>query len=313
MSDSRANGPVDVSGEQLTAEPLQVPLPHKRSVYKRWLGFWRRYKRNRAAVFGLFIVITFFVLGASAPLIAPFDPHSIGVGELFSAPNSRNIMGTDDLGRDVFSGILYGIRVSLTVGLIAVITSALIGTFLGSASGFFGGWIDDGLMRVTELFLVIPKLFLALVIVAIFGPSLLNVALVIGILSWPSIARVIRAEFLALRDSEFVDAARGLGAGSLDIMLIEILPNAFPVIIVTASLLIAHAILLEAGLSFLGLGDPDARSLGFMLKDAIPLLRRAWWVAVFPGLTITLITLGFNLTGDGLNDALNPRLKEQDQ
>ena len=311
MKETLADDHSDIYIGQPSVESVQSTALQKATNQNRWLEFWHRYKRNRSAVFGLFLIIIFFVLGVLARLIAPYDPHSIGVGEIFSLPTSRNIMGTDDLGRDVFSGILYGIQVSLFVGLVAVSTSALIGTITGAISGYFGGWSDDILMRITELFLVVPKLFLALATVAIFGPSLFNVSLIIGILSWPSIARVVRAEFLARRDIEFVEAARGLGASNLDIILTEILPNVIPVVIVTASLQIAHAILLEAGLSFLGLGDPDARSLGFMLKDAIPLLRKAWWVAVFPGLTITLITLGFNLTGDGLNDALNPRLREK--
>ena len=313
MSEQESDLPTGSNSQPVITESRQPIHTLDRPTIRSWWDFWNRYKRNRAAVLGLMLIVVFFILGIAAPYISPFDPHSIGVGELFSKPNAQNLLGADDLGRDVLSGIFHGIRVSFIVGLVAVSTSTIIGTITGAYAGFFGGWIDDILMRITELFLVIPKLFLALAIVAIFGPSLLNVSLVIGFLSWPSIARVVRAEYLVFRDQEFVDAARALGTSNFDIILSEILPNAIPVIVVTASLQIAHAILLEAGLSFLGLGDPSARSLGFMLKDAIPLLRKAWWVACFPGLTITLITLGFNLTGDGLNDALNPRLKEQTQ
>ncbi len=313
MSEQASDLPTGANGQPVIADSLQPVHTLERPTIRTWRNFWNRYKKNRAATFGLLLILFFFILGIAAPYISPFDPHSIGVGELFSKPNAQTLLGTDDLGRDVLSGILHGIRVSFFIGLVAVSTSTIIGSITGAFAGFFGGWIDDILMRITELFLVIPKLFLALAIITIFGPSLLNVSLIIGFLSWPSIARVVRAEYLVFRDQEFVDAARALGTSNIDIILFEILPNAIPVVIVTASLQLAHAILLEAGLSFLGLGDPGARSLGFMLKDAIALLRKAWWVAFFPGLTITLITLGFNLTGDGLNDALNPRLKEKTQ
>lgn len=313
MTEHHADDSRHISSAQPAAEWLQ-PQPSRLrilSTFSRWLAFWRRFRRNRAAVVGLFLATAFVIVGIVAPIIAPFDPLSTHTGEPFSLPNAENYMGTDDLGRDIFSGVVYGIRFSMLVGVLAATTSALIGTTIGAISGYFGGWLDDILMRLTELFLIIPKLFLALVIVALFGTSLWIIILVIGLLSWPPIARVVRAEFLALREQEFVEAAHALGASDLDIAFSEILPNTSHVILIAASLQIPAAILLEAGLSFLGLGDPLTRSLGLMLNDAFSLLRRAWWTAVFPGLAISLISLGFNMTGDGLNDALNPRLKDQ--
>jgi peptide/nickel transport system permease protein len=259
-------------------------------------------------VFGLALVVLFVSLALLADLVAPFDPSSTNVGPSLSPPSATHIMGTDDIGRDVFSSVVYGIRISIIVGVFTAIISTFIGTIVGAVAGYHGGWVDNVLMRTVELFLSIPRLFLALVIVALFGVNLINVILVIGLLSWPPIARIIRAEFLKLRQERFVESARVLGAGGGDIVFREILPNTFHLILIAASLQVPAAIIVEAGLSFIGLGDPNPRSLGLILSDAYPLLRRAWWTAVFPGLTLSLIALSFNLTGDGLNDALNPRL-----
>lgn len=270
--------------------------------------FWKKYRRNRAAVFGLGLVVFFMVLAILSPLIAPFRPLSIGK-DSFHRPDSTYLMGTDDLGRDLFSGVLWGARVSIMVGLLAALTSTLIGIIIGSLSGYYGGVLDDLLMRITEFFLVIPRFFLVLVIVALFGNSIWNIIIVIGVLSWPVTARLVRVEFLSLREKEFVEGVRAIGASDFRIILDHILPNATPSIVVSGSLQVARAILMEAGLSFLGLGDPNQVSWGVMLYNAQRFLRHAWWTATFPGLAIFLVVIGFNLVGDGLNDALNPKQK----
>jgi peptide/nickel transport system permease protein len=270
--------------------------------------FWKKYKRNRAAVFGLAVVGVFFSLAILAPVLAPVDPLSTGK-DSFRIPDSRYFMGTDDLGRDLFSGVLWGARTSMMVGLLAALTSTVIGVIIGALAGYYGGVIDDLLMRVTEFFLVIPRFFLVLVIVALFGNSIWNVILVIGVLSWPVTARLVRVEFLSIREKEFVEGARAIGASDLRIIFSHILPNATPPIVVSGSLQIARAILMEAGLSFLGLGDPNQVSWGVMLYNAQRFLRHAWWTAMFPGMAIFFVVMGFNLVGDGLNDALNPKQK----
>jgi len=270
--------------------------------------FWKKYQRNRAAVFGLYVVLVFLVMAVLSPWLAPFQPLSIGK-DSFRPPDSTYLLGTDDLGRDLLSGVLWGARVSLLVGLLAAFTSTLIGVIVGSASGYYGGWADDLLMRLTEFFLVIPRFFLALIIVALFGSSIWNIIFVIGILSWPVTARLVRAEFLSLREKEFVEGVRAIGAPDRWIILRHMLPNAGPPIVISGSLQIARAILMEAGLSFLGLGDPNQMSWGVMLYNAQRFLRHAWWTATFPGLAIFFIVMGFNLVGDGLNDALNPKQK----
>jgi len=269
---------------------------------------WKKYRRNRAAVFGLFVIVVFILFALLAPFLAPSDPLSTGK-DSFHKPDSSYLMGTDDLGRDIFSGVLWGARTSIMVGLLAALTATVIGVIIGALSGYYGGVTDDILMRITEFFLVIPRFFLVLVIVALFGSSIWNVIIVIGILSWPVTARLVRVEYLSIKEKEFVEGARAIGASDFRIILSHILPNATPPIIVSGSLQIARAILLEAGLSFLGLGDPNQISWGVMLYNAQRFLRYAWWTATFPGIAIFLVVMGFNLIGDGLNDALNPKQK----
>ncbi len=272
--------------------------------------FWWRYRRNRISVVGLIIILIFIFLAFLAPFLAPVDPFKM-IAQRFLPPGYEHPMGTDDLGRDILSRFLYGVRISLFIGFLSAATSTIIGTAIGTISGYWGGKIDGLLMRITEFFMVIPKFFLALILVAVFGPSLWNIILVIGILSWPSTARIARAQFLSIKEREFVEAARAVGVGEGSIALFEILPNASPPIIVAASLQVASAILTESALSFLGLGDPTKISWGLMLYYARPFLRNAWWMMIFPGLGISLTTLGINLVGEGLNEALNPRLKER--
>jgi peptide/nickel transport system permease protein len=275
--------------------------------------FCSRYGKNRPAIGGLIIASTIILTAIAAPIMTPFDPLATLVGPSFEAPfiSTTHPFGTDSLGRDIFSGIIYGSRTALMVGLLAASTAALIGTLIGMTSGFYAGRVDDFLMRMTEAFMVIPIFFLALILMAFVGQSIRNVIVVIGILSWPKIARLVRADFISIRESEFVEAARVDGTREINIMLREILPNVIPTIIVMGTLEISAAILLEAGLSFLGLGDPNVASWGVMLRYAQLNIYNSWYLIIFPGIAITLTAIAFNLIGDGLNDALNPKLKER--
>ena len=266
----------------------------------------RRLVRNRSALVGAVIVLFITILGVFAPIIAITGPFAVGSDPLM-APGAGYPLGTDNLGRDVFSRFLYGARITLLVGIVAALVSTLIGTVVGMLAGYYGGLLDESLMRITEFFQVIPRFLLALVLAALFGASLWNVILVIGTLSWPLTARLLRAEFLTLREREFVEAARAIGATDYHLMVKEILPNAIAPVIVNGSFEIGRAILLEAGLSFIGLADPRSVTWGTMLYSAQPFLRQAWWLATFPGLGIFVVVWAFNLVGDGLNDALNPR------
>ncbi|MFX0199660.1 MAG: ABC transporter permease [Candidatus Hodarchaeota archaeon] len=224
----------------------------------------------------------------------------------FRTPCWSYLMGTDHLGRDVLAQFIHGAQVSILVGALAAITATTLGVLIGMISGYWGGLIDDGLMRVTEFFQTVPKFFLMIIAVAIMGPSLVHLILVIGLLSWPQIARITRSEFLAIKNHEFVDAAHAIGASNFRILFRAILPNASPPIIVNGSLLVGQAILLEAYLSFLGLGDPINPSWGLMLYNAQQFVFQAWWMFIFPGAGIFVTVLCLNLFGDALNDVLNP-------
>ncbi len=270
----------------------------------------KRFARNRLALFGLALILAFSLSGAFAKPLSGFDPREFG-SEALSPPSSSHIMGTDDLGRDVASRVLFGARTSLAVGLGSALLSTVFGLIVGSLGGFYRGRVDLWLMRITELFQVIPRFFLALVLVILFGPNLLNMILAISVLSWPSTARLVRVEYMALREREFVEAARAFGATDARIIIREILPNALTPVVVNGTLQVASAILLEAGLAFLGLFDPSAISWGAMLSEAQRFLRTAWWLAVFPGSTIFLTVLAFNLLGDGIAELLNPRLRSR--
>lgn len=268
---------------------------------------WRLFSRRGSSVSGLVVVVAVLFAAIFAPLLAPYGRLDMGLS--FQPPSGDHWLGTDSLGSDVFSNILYGAQTSLLVGFCAVLTSSVIGILVGAVSGYYGGAVDNGLMRITELFQMVPQFFLAIIIIALFGSSIWNVIFVIGILTWPSTARLLRAEFISLKQREFIEAGRSLGMSDFDLIAREILPNALPPVIVNASLQISGAILLETSLSFLGLGDPNVMSWGIMLNAAQEYFNRAWWMAAFPGVAIFMTTLGLNLVGDGLNDALNPRLR----
>jgi peptide/nickel transport system permease protein len=269
-----------------------------------------RFKRSKAGVIGVVIVIILICTAILAPKLAPYDPNSVTRDRL-EPPSSTHFFGTDNVGKDVFSGAVYGARISLTVGILAASSSMLLGVLVGSLAGYYGGALDSFLMRLSELFQIMPRFFLALVVVAILGGGVGLTIAVIGIVSWPVTARIVRAEFLVLKEQEFVESARALGFHSRYIILSEILPNALPPAIVRGTLEIATAILIEASLSFFGLGYAGVASWGQMLNRAQSYLRAAWWLSVFPGGAIFIAVLAFNLVGDALNDALNPYLKER--
>jgi len=250
-------------------------------------------------------------IAIAAPVITWYPPLRSNVADPFIPPTTNHPFGTDDLGRDLYSTAIFGTRTSLAIGLLAAGISALIGILVGAFSGYYGGKADDLLMRISEIFLVLPTFLLALVIVAMFGANIQNIIFAIGIVSWPRTARLLRAQFLSLKETDFVEAARVLGSKNMDIMFNEILPSAIFPVIVNSSLEVATAILTEAGLSFLGVGDPNVPSWGMMLNNAQSYLQTAWWMAAFPGLMLLLTCLSLNLVGDGLNDYFNPRLKER--
>lgn len=268
---------------------------------------WRIFARGKGAVAGAGIFAVLFLLALAGSVVAPFDADKVGAGAAMAMPGGLHWMGTDELGRDVFSRILIGIKVSLLVGIGAAMVSTGLGVLVGGLAGFSGGLIDDALMRVTEVFQVVPRFFLAVLLVAFFGASIFNIIVAIAILSWPEVARIVRAEFLSLRSRQFVDAARVAGASTWTLIFAEILPNALGPVVVNGTLQVGQAMLLEAGLSYLGLGDPSQVSLGLMLHQAQQIMRTAWWATAFPGLMIFLAVLSLNLLGDGLNDVLNPR------
>ncbi len=271
---------------------------------------WQLYFRNWLSVFGLVILVLLTLVALLGPLVAPYDPEAIGIGSRANPPGATNWLGTDELGRDVFSRAVSGVRVSLLVGVVAAAASTLVGIVIGSMAGYFGGILDHALMRGTEVFQVVPQFFLAVVLVAVFSASVFNIIVAIAILSWPAIARLTRSEFLTLKSRQYVDAARLSGASHWIVIFREILPNAMGPVIVSGTLLVGRAMLTEAGLSFLGLGDPSRVSLGVMLYQSRPFIQFAWWAAMFPGLLIFLAVLSTNLVGDGLNDVINPQVAE---
>jgi len=274
-------------------------------------GFWKRFARNRQAVFGLSILGIVIIMAATAQLFFPADPFSLA-GRSMSPPGENGfLLGSDSLGRDVAAGIAHGAKTSLLIGLIATLVAVFIGVIMGALAGYYGGWIDDILMRTTEMFQTIPSFIFAILLVAIMKPSIESIIIAIAVVSWPAVARLVRGEFLSLRNREFVQACHTVGMSDVRIMLGEILPNCLSPIIVIGSLMVATAILIESGLAFLGLGDPNIMSWGFQIGAGRTLLRSAWWVCTFPGIAILLTVLAINLVGEGLNDALNPRLRER--
>ncbi len=270
--------------------------------------FLRAFLRSKGALAGFAILLAAALLAAFAPLLFPFSPWDMQGPPYLPPGEDGFLLGTDALGRDVAAGIAYGASVSLLIGIVSTGVAIGLGVTVGAVAGYAGGLADDGLMRLTEFFQTVPAFILAVVIVAIFTPTLTSIVLAIAVVSWPPVARVVRAECLSLRHREFVQAAEVLGRSPAAIIFREILPNALSPILVLASLMVATAILLESSLSFLGLGDPNMMSWGFMIGSGRSMIRVAWWTSVFPGIAIFVTVLALNLLGEGLSEALNPRL-----
>ncbi|MDX9715087.1 MAG: ABC transporter permease [Dissulfurispiraceae bacterium] len=270
---------------------------------------WRRFRRNRLALAGLIIILALAAAAVSAPLISPYEPTKIDVYNVLSPPSISHPLGTDELGRDVLSRMIWGSRTSLKVGFIAVGIAIVIGTLIGAAAGFYGGRIDSLLMRFVDIMLAFPSFFLMLAIIAIVEPSISTIMIVIGITGWMDVSRLVRSEFLTLKERDFVAAAKVSGASDARIIFRHILPNAMSPVFVAATFGIAGAILTESGLSFLGLGvQPPEPSWGNILTSGKNNLTVAWWLSVYPGLAILVTVLSYNLIGEGLRDSLDPRL-----
>ncbi len=274
------------------------------------MAFWRRFVRSRSALLGLAVLTIVVVAAATAPIAFSGSPFR-RVDQPFLPPFGSYLFGTDVLGRDVAAGIAHGARTSLMIGLLATVGAVVVGTVMGGVAGYYGGLVDDVLMRVTEFFQTIPTFLFAILLVAILTPSIKSIVIAIAVVSWPAVARLVRGEFMAVRGREFVQACICLGMSDRRVIFRHILPNCLSPIIVTGSLIVATAILIESALSFLGLGDPNTMSWGFMIGAGRTFLRTAWWLCTIPGIAILLTVLAINLLGEGLNDTLNPRLRNR--
>lgn len=270
-----------------------------------------RFKRNRLSVTGALVVFTLIAIAILAPVISPYDPMAIDIHNVLSPPSSAHPFGTDELGRDVLSRMIWGSRVSLKVGFSAVGLAMIIGIVIGAIAGFYGGRVDAILMRFVDIMLAFPTFFLILAVIAVLEPSIFIIMVVIGLTGWMDVARLVRAEFLTLKERDFVHAANAIGAGNLRLIFNHMLPNSLSPVFVAATFGVAGAILTESGLSFLGLGvQPPNPSWGNILTSGKDNIEVAWWLSVFPGLAIMITVLSYNLVGEGLRDALDPRLWE---
>ncbi|AXV17967.1 diguanylate cyclase (plasmid) [Neorhizobium sp. SOG26] len=288
----------------MTVIEQTAPIPEPRQKSRAW----RKMRANRGSMAGLFIIAFFAVLAVAAPLLPIPDPVATSWSALRKAPSAAHWLGTDDLGRDIMSRMIWGARASLMAGVISVAIAVAIGVPFGLLSGYFGGWIDQAIQRITEALLAMPFLITAIALAAFLGPSLMNAMIAIGLSAMPIFVRLTRGQVLAVKTEDYVEGARSIGLGHFDIMARYILPNVFAPIIVQATLTVATAIIAEASLSFLGLGQQaPAPSWGSMLNVAKNFLSQAPWMAMWPGLAIFLVVIGFNLLGDGLRDALDPR------
>jgi peptide/nickel transport system permease protein len=300
----------------VASEAVTLATPPRSAAEREWVTLLRRLVRRRTALFGMLVVLGVLLAAAFAPLVAPFDPLEQDIGQRLREPGWQDAqgrvhpLGTDHLGRDILSRIVFGSRIALVVGLAAVLISGVLGMLIGLLAGYFGGRVDDFLMRLADIQLAFPFILLAIAVIGVLGPSLRNIIIVIGVSSWVVYARVVRGEVLSIREREYVQAAIALGSQHWRVLRRHVLPNTLTPWLVVATLDMARVIVIESALSFLGLGvQPPTPTWGGMLADGRVYLSTAWWLATFPGLAILITVLGINLFGDGLRDTLDPRLK----
>ncbi len=274
------------------------------------LLFWKRFRKNKLALLGAVIVLALFVVALFAPWISPYDPGQIRIKRVLEEPSAEHPFGTDPLGRDVFSRMIWGSRISLMVGFVAVGIATAIGIFLGALAGYYGRWVDSLIMRFVDIMLCFPTFFLILAVIAFLEPSIWNIMIVIGVTGWMGVARLVRAEFLSQKERDYAVAERALGAKDFRIIFRHILPNAMAPVLVSATLGVAGAILTESALSFLGIGvQPPTPSWGNILTAGKDNIDIAWWLSFYPGMAILITVLGYNLLGEGIRDSIDPRLK----
>jgi peptide/nickel transport system permease protein len=275
------------------------------------MNFWEMFYKNKLMLAGSGIVLLLFIVSFLAPWLAPYDPGQINLSNVLVSPSSSYLFGTDQLGRDVFSRMIWGARISLKVGFVATGLAIIIGIIMGSLAGYYGGWVDAVIMRFVDIMLCFPTFFLILAVIAFLEPSIWNIMIVIGLTGWMGVTRLVRADFISLKERDFVQAAKAMGASDLRIIILHILPNAFASILVAATLGIAGAILTESALSFLGIGvQPPTPSWGNILTAGKDNIDIAWWLSLYPGLAILITVVGYNLLGEGIRDSLDPRLKK---
>ncbi len=290
-------------------------MKYKRGIYKTFIRIkrtWDEYKRNKIGLAGLILLSFFIAVAVIGPYITPYKPNQLYIGTPLAPPNEKFLLGTDELGRDILTLVIYGTQISLIVGLVAAFISIIIGSILGLLGGYYGGILSDILMRITDMFIMMPWLPLMIVFAALFGSSIWNIMIIIGITTWPTTARTVMSQVLSLRERLFVEAVKAVGANDRYIIFKTILPNTMPIIFTNGILSVAYAILYEAGLSFLGLGDPTHVSWGMILYYANScgaIVSGAWWYILPPGICITLLVLAFTLISHGLDEVLNPRLR----
>ena len=309
----------DETGTRTIGQALAVDQITQGKARSMGQMIWRAYRRHKPAMIGSAIILVFILSVTLAPLLTPYDPQRTNLDAMLQPPSAKHLMGTDELGRDLLTRLLYGGRISLSIGALAMTLSIALGAVVGSLAGFYGGWIDNALMRFVDMMLAFPSLFILIILAlalrdlpieALRGTafaSVFSIVLVIAILSWMDVARLVRASFLSIKEREFIVAARGLGMSNLRIMIRHMLPNALSPIIVAATFRVATSVITESGLSYLGFGvQPPTPTWGNMLKNAQAQMTRAPWTALFPGLMIFVTTIAINFIGDGLRDALDP-------